>query len=196
MYVARAGVDELGQGIDVGTEQFFKPLCSNMSATISCLPRSVCSTSSLVTYWPVLVFLGLSVIFISSKSTSPTCFGDDTLNSRPARLCMRSSRSFIRLVRMFDVSASDSVSILTPPSSIEASTGISGISMSAKSDAAPMRPSSGSSLFSASGSRRRLRRHTHTPAPGRGRASTVASFPSGQSVRRCVWCGSAGRPRP
>ena len=89
----------------------------------------------------------MSVIFISSKSTSPTCFGDDTLNSRPARLCMRSSRSFIRLVRMFDVSASDSVSILTPPSSIEASTGISGISMSAKSDDAPMRSSSGSSLF-------------------------------------------------
>ena len=101
-----------------------------MSATISCRPFSACSTSSLVTYCPDLVFLGLSTILSLSKSTSPTCFGDEMLNSVPASSYILRSMSCIRAVSMADVSASAPVSILTPCSSIAASTGISGISIS------------------------------------------------------------------
>ena len=43
-------------------------------------------TSSEVEYWPVLVFLGFLLIFIWSNKISPSCFGEEILNSAPASL--------------------------------------------------------------------------------------------------------------
>lgn len=109
---------------------FFNPLCSSILPTISCFPLSCCSTSSDVTYCPVFVFLGFSTIFSLPNKISPTCLGDAMLNSSPASSYMRFSMSLSLLVRISDVSASAAVSILTPFSSISASTCTSGISIS------------------------------------------------------------------
>ena len=109
---------------------FFSPRWASMSSTMGFLWRSCCSTSSDVTYCPVFVFLGLSTIFILPKRISPTCFGDAMLNSSPAAsyICVSSWR--MREVSMDDVSASESVSMRMPLSSISASTGMRGISIS------------------------------------------------------------------
>ena len=109
---------------------FFNPLCSKMSSTISLLCFSCCSTSSLVTYCPVLVFLGLSMIFILPNKISPTCFGEAMLKGSPASSYIRLSSSSILLVKIFDVSCSDAVSRQTPFISISANTRTRGISMS------------------------------------------------------------------
>ena len=52
--------------------------------TKSLFDESSFKTSSDVEYCPVLVFFGLLVIFILSNKTSPSCFGDEILNSSPA----------------------------------------------------------------------------------------------------------------
>ena len=50
---------------------------------IACLLRRLSSTSSEVTYWPVLVFLAFSTILSLSNSTSPTCLGEAMLKVSP-----------------------------------------------------------------------------------------------------------------
>ena len=100
-----------------------------MLRTIGCFDSILCSTSSLVTYCPVLVFLGLSIICILPKRMLPTCFGLDMLNSSPASLKISTSYCLIRSVNIFDVSFNASVSMRTPVSSMSASTRTRGISM-------------------------------------------------------------------
>ena len=63
---------------------FFSPRCSNIFSTTGCLWRRLSSTSSEVTYCPVLVFFAFSTILNLSNSTSPTCFGEAILNVSPA----------------------------------------------------------------------------------------------------------------
>ena len=66
---------------------FFSPRCSRIFSTTGCLCRRLSSTSSEVTYWPVLVFFAFSTIFSLSNSTSPTCLGEAMLkvSFRPIR---------------------------------------------------------------------------------------------------------------
>ena len=84
MYMSCTRINQLRQCVDIGTYQFLQPpmfqdICYNLM-----LLRNCWSTSSEVTYWPVLVFFAFSTIFSLSKSISPTCFGDAILNGSPA----------------------------------------------------------------------------------------------------------------
>ena len=123
------GLMSLGSASTYVPSSFFSPRCSRIWSTMGAFERNCCSTSSDVTYCPVLVFFGFSTIFISPNSTSPTCFGEAMLNSCPASPYMFCSIWCIRSVSTFDVSARASVSRRTPVISISASTGTSGISM-------------------------------------------------------------------
>ena len=118
-----------------------------MLRTIGLLLSRLCSTSSLVTYCPVFVFLGLSIICNLPKRISPTCFGLEILNSSPASLYISCSYCFIRSVNIFDVSCSASVSKHTPFSSISANTRTKGISIFQKSSSTPSSFKRGSSTF-------------------------------------------------
>ena len=108
-----------------------------MLRTTGCLASRLCRTSSLVTYCPVLVFLGLSMICSLPKRMSPTCFGLPMLNVSPASLYISCSYCFMRSVNILDVSCRASVSRQTPFSSMSASTRTSGISMFQKSSSKP-----------------------------------------------------------
>ena len=96
---------------------------------IGALERSDCSTSSLVTYCPVLVFFGFSIICILPKSMSPTCFGEAILNFSPANSYIWLSNFCMRSLKVLAVSAKASVSRQTPFISISARTGTNGISI-------------------------------------------------------------------
>ena len=65
----------------------------------SCFPRSDSSVSSSVTYWPLLVLRGFSIIFSWSNSSSPICLGDAMLMLAPA-VC-RMSRSIFVIILSF-----------------------------------------------------------------------------------------------
>ena len=118
-----------------------------MSSTMPAFPRSCWSTSSEVTYWPDFVFLGLSTSCILPNNTSPTCFGEEILNSSPASSNACFSYCSMRSVNCFWVSFSELVSSLTPLISMSANTFTSGISMSWKSFSPPTSFSFGSSAF-------------------------------------------------
>ena len=54
-----------------------------MRSTILFFFDSLLSTSSLVEYCPDLVFFGFSSIFNLSKRITPSCLGEEILNSSP-----------------------------------------------------------------------------------------------------------------
>ena len=108
---------------------FLSPLYWRISSTTGCLVFIDSRTSSDVTYCPVFVFLGLSITFSLSNSTSPTCLGERMLKLYPVWEKICSSMDFILSVNRCDVSFSDSRSILTPFLSIYARTRTSGISI-------------------------------------------------------------------
>ena len=141
------GLMSLGSASTYVPSSFFSARWASMSATTGLLCESCCSTSSEVTYCPVLVFLGLSTIFILPNSISPTCLGEAMLNSSPASLYMRCSMSCMRAVSVADTSASVLVSMRTPVVSMSASTGTRGISISVNSSQAPASWSCGSSTW-------------------------------------------------
>ena len=114
---------------------------------IGCLASSLTSISSPVEYCLVLVCFGFSTILNFSNKISPSCRGEEILKVVPASEKIAFSVVLISFSSSPEYSFKTEASIRTPSISIDARTGMRGISMVSNKSLVPLSPSIGSKTF-------------------------------------------------